>query len=406
MVEPVELGCLGTIVGLNAIGFFTDAIPMQVNMTLQALSMIILGANRSVIELIMEFKKIHVDKKGSKDGEGIETMSKDDVKWFPIQAGGTLLGLYGFIQFFGKEVLNPILLTYMGVGASQVIKSFMLSLNVPTFEKLEEKKLFHLKIGFLELDHMVTMMDIVGLAISGVLVAIYIISKSWIFNNLLATLLSINAIQMIFLGNFKNGFMMLIALFFYDIFFVFGTDVMLTVAKSIDAPIKILFPTDWSADPPKFSLLGLGDIVIPGIFMAMCLRYDVLRSLNVKAVNRLSDEGNADEVVQMLRKARVKAPRPYFYGCVIGYIIAIITTVVIMIVFEHGQPALLYLVPACLGATLINALRLGELKTIWEFTEENFVDDPKEEEEESDGKDADGDSDDDAPVPVKTEKAD
>lgn len=34
MVEPVELGCLGTIVGLNAIGFFTDAIPMQVNMTL------------------------------------------------------------------------------------------------------------------------------------------------------------------------------------------------------------------------------------------------------------------------------------------------------------------------------------------------------------------------------------
>ena len=27
--------------------------------------------------------------------------------------------------------------------------------------------------------------------------------------------------------------------FFYDIFFVFGTDVMITVAKSIDAPIKL-----------------------------------------------------------------------------------------------------------------------------------------------------------------------
>lgn len=40
--------------------------------------------------------------------------------------------------------------------------------------------------------------------------------------------------------------MMLTALFFYDIFFVFGTDVMLTVAKSIDAPIKLLFPTDWT----------------------------------------------------------------------------------------------------------------------------------------------------------------
>ena len=182
---------------------------------------------------------------------------------------------------------------------------------------------------------------------------------------------------MIFLGNFKNGFMMLIALFFYDIFFVFGTDVMLTVAKSIDAPIKLLFPTDWSADPAKFSLLGLGDIVIPGIFMAMCLRYDVLRSLNARAVNNLAESGDSDEVVRKLRRASVTAPRCYFNGCIIGYIIAIIITVVIMLVFEHGQPALLYLVPGCLGMTLLNALRLGELKSIWDYTEENFVNDEK-----------------------------
>lgn len=71
--------------------------------------------------------------------------------------------------------------------------------------------------------------------------------------------------------------MLLVLLFFYDIFFVFGTDVMLTVAKNIDAPIKLLFPKDWSAEEPKFSLLGLGDIVLPGLFIAMCLRYDVLR---------------------------------------------------------------------------------------------------------------------------------
>ena len=221
------------------------------------------------------------------------------------------------------------------------------------------------------------MLDLLSLLIAGICVAIYIVTKSWIFNNSLAILLSVNAIQMIFLGNFKNGFMMLTALFFYDIFFVFGTDVMLTVAKSIDAPIKILFHTDWSVDPPKFSLLGLGDIVIPGIFMAMCLRYDILRSLNVKAVNNLSEQGDADEVVRMLRKATHTAPRPYFYGCVIGYILAIITTVVVMLVFEHGQPALLYLVPAVLGATMINAARFGELSKIWDFTEENFVNDDK-----------------------------
>ena len=31
-------------------------------------------------KLIIEFKKIHVDKKGSKEGEGVETMSKEDVQ--------------------------------------------------------------------------------------------------------------------------------------------------------------------------------------------------------------------------------------------------------------------------------------------------------------------------------------
>jgi len=82
-------------------------------------------------------------------------------------------------------------------------------------------------------------------------------------------------------------------------------------------------------------------------------------------------------VLDLLRKAAMNAPRPYFYSCVIGYIIAIITTVIIMLVFEHGQPALLYLVPACLGATLINAVRFGEFKSIWTFSEENFVDDDK-----------------------------
>lgn len=71
---------------------------------------------------------------------------------------------------------------------------------------------------------------------------------------------------------------------------MFGTDVMLTVAKSIDAPIKLLFPKDWTAEEPKFALLGLGDIVLPGVFIAMCLRYDILKSINSSVHNsRVND---------------------------------------------------------------------------------------------------------------------
>lgn len=55
-------------------------------------------------------------------------------------------------------------------------------------------------------------------------------------------------------------------LFVYDVFWVFGTDVMVTVARSFDVPIKLLFPRALAtADTDaQLSMLGLGDIVIPG----------------------------------------------------------------------------------------------------------------------------------------------
>jgi minor histocompatibility antigen H13 len=74
-----------------------------------------------------------------------------------------------------------------------------------------------------------------------------------------------------------------------------------------------------------------------------------------------------------MKVARDKAPRPYFVGALIGYLIAIIVTVVVMLVFEHGQPALLYLVPGVLLSVVINACRLGEWQKIWEFNEEKLI---------------------------------
>lgn len=177
--------------------------------------------------------------------------------------------------------------------------------------------------------------------------------------------------------------MLLTFLFFYDIFFVFGSDVMLTVAKNIDAPIKLLFPTEWGAidaetgEPkPKFSLLGLGDIVIPGVFISLALRFDIIKTLP-KRVNEMCERGKADEVLDMIRKNAVTAPKHYFMGTIIGYFLAIIATVVVMIIFDHGQPALLYLVPGVLLSVVFIALAKGELKLMWEFSEEKFTNDPK-----------------------------
>ena len=71
---------------------------------------------------------------------------------------------------------------------------------------------------------------------------------------------------------------------------------MVTVATSIDAPIKLQFPKDLSIDPPKYSILGLGDIVIPGIFVSLCLRFDFLKTLDKKRIFQILGQEKKGEV--------------------------------------------------------------------------------------------------------------
>ncbi len=69
---------------------------------------------------------------------------------------------------------------------------------------------------------------------------------------------------------------MLWLLFVYDLFWVYETDVMVTVAKSIDLPLKLQFPyLDKHDNVMKFSMLGLGDIVLPGLLLSLCIKYDI-----------------------------------------------------------------------------------------------------------------------------------
>lgn len=46
------------------------------------------------------------------------------------------------------------------------------------------------------------------------------------------------------------------------------------------------------------------------------------------------------------------------------------TLSIVMIHFKAAQPALLYLVPACLGSSLGTALVRGELKNLFAYSEE------------------------------------
>merc|ERR1719464_438096 len=170
-------------------------------------------------------------------------------------------------------------------------------------------------------------------------------------NNILGICFCLQGIQRVSLGTYKIGAILLVGLFFYDIFWVFGTEVMVTVAKKFDGPIKLLFPRV-NKDTP--SLLGIGDIVIPAFLVSMMARFDYY--LDKKRNPNLQSHG-------------ILSGR-YFWVTLVGYFIGMVTTLVSMLYFEAAQPALLYLVPSCLIVVMGYALCEGELLELWSYTEE------------------------------------
>jgi minor histocompatibility antigen H13 len=74
-------------------------------------------------------------------------------------------------------------------------------------------------------------------------------------------------------------------------------------------------------------------------------------------------------------------PKPYFHSALIGYIAGMATTMFVMIKFNAAQPALLYLVPACLGSSFLTAIVRGEVKALLAYSEEVVVEEEKEKEE-------------------------
>eukprot|EP00435_Cladocopium_sp_Y103_P053141 s514_g16.t5 len=59
---------------------------------------------------------------------------------------------------------------------------------------------------------------------------------------------------------------------------LFGSNVMVSVAKGIEAPMKLMLPRDFGGCGDfKFSMLGLGDIAVPGLFCALLAKWDAVK---------------------------------------------------------------------------------------------------------------------------------
>ena len=278
-------------------------------------------------------------------------MSRNDVMKFPIYGSCVLFGLYCLFKF-NKELANMLLGLYftgLGVLALAGLISPMIAPGFGRSAFWNKTHEFDLPVLGPVAFNKVDLLCVVACSSVGYM---YYTTHLWWCNNLFGVSFSIRGIEMLSLGSFLNGVILLCGLFVYDVFWVFGTDVMVTVAKSFQAPIKLVFPRGW--DQPKekqFSMLGLGDIVIPGLFIALMLRWDVVQC---------AQQG----------KKLSEGKKIYFYAQMTGYVLGLMTTVVMMIQFKAAQPALLYLVPAAIPSAVCTAAIRGQISQLFAYSEE------------------------------------
>ena len=152
--------------------------------------------------------------------------------------------------------------------------------------------------------------------------------------------------------------------------------ITLTSNQNFNAPIKIVFPKDL-INARDFTLLGLGDIVLPGSFLSLALRFDYHQAIK-RALSKSASPPRATD----------RFPTPYYRNTFIAYIAALVTTIFVMHTFRAAQPALLYISPACVASVTLTALFRKEVKEVWgwEDGEEERKEREKKELEEKDKK--------------------
>ncbi|XP_064161505.1 minor histocompatibility antigen H13-like isoform X2 [Anguilla rostrata] len=279
-----------------------------------------------------------------------ETITSRDAARFPIIASCTLFGLYLFFKIFSQEYINLLLSIYffmLGILALSHTMSPFMDQAFPDHFPSKQYQLLLTQSSEESREEIINYefdsKDLLCLCVSTVIGVWYILKKHWIANNLFGLAFALNGVELLHLNSVCTGCILLAGLFVYDVFWVFGTNVMITVAKSFEAPVKLVFPQDLlerGLDANNFAMLGLGDIIIPGIFIALLLRFDVSLKNNT---------------------------RTYFYTSFLAYVFGLGLTIYVMHTFKHAQPALLYLVPACIGFPVAVALVKGELTEMFSY---------------------------------------
>ncbi|KAH9083424.1 signal peptide peptidase-domain-containing protein [Lactarius deliciosus] len=287
-------------------------------------------------------------------------LTAEDAWTFPVLGSTLLGGLFLAIKYFGKEWINWLLSLYFALAGLYSVPRSLTSLARFTlgsqrwnnFEKVFEFRFFKHERVIVCISCRSPSLLLVPLGMIPSFIYIFYSgpTKSILLSNILALSLGHQAMSMLKIDSFRTGAILLSGLFLYDVWWVFGTKVMVSVATSLDLPMKILWPKS-----TRFSLehgtmmLGLGDIVVPGTFVSLALRYDHFR--------------------HTMAQQEKPFAKPYFVASVVAYVTGLATTMVVMHVYKAAQPALLYLSPACILSFVFTAWYRGELSEAWQWND-------------------------------------
>lgn len=227
-----------------------------------------------------------------------------------------------------------------------------------------------------------TAAEIMSFCLSFLIVCIWVLTGHWLLMDALGMGLCVAFIALVRLPSLKVSTLLLVGLLIYDVFwvffssYIFSTNVMVKVATrpaenpvglfakklhlsglvrdapKLSLPGKLVFPSMQNSS--HFSMLGLGDIVMPGLLLCFVLRYDAYKKSQLNSI-----EAGIPQPINTIQKIT------YFHCSLIGYFLGLLTATVSSEVFKAAQPALLYLVPFTLLPLLTMAYLKGDLRRMW-----------------------------------------
>ncbi|XP_022238068.1 signal peptide peptidase-like 3 [Limulus polyphemus] len=342
----------------------------RVSTFLISILLIVYGSFRS-LNMEQEAKQKQNERNGQNQESNVQTLDTLQALCLPLGASISLLIMFFF--FDSMQVLFAI--------CTAIIATIALAfLLLPMCQYIIRPCSDGTKISF-GICGRFTAGELVSFSLSITIVCIWVLTGHWILMDAMGMGLCVAFIAFVRLPSLKVSTLLLTGLLIYDVFwvffssYIFNANVMVKVAtRPADNPVgivakqfhlggmvreapklslpgKLVFPS--MHNNGHFSMLGLGDIVMPGLLLCFVLRYDAYKK-------------------SLLSSAETGVPPPnqlnkisYFHCSLIGYFLGLLTATVSAEVFKAAQPALLYLVPFTLLPLFVMAYLKGDLRRMW-----------------------------------------